>query len=362
MARLDTVIMYVVLFVIRRFLRKMDTKLRNFFRISYLFCIFVIKLLSNPMKKAFLCLYLSFIIYGLCVHAQKPNSVYQAYVEQYASMAVDQMRRHRVPASITLAQGLLESAAGRSTLAIKANNHFGIKTGGGWTGPYVLRDDDKPNERFRKYSSVAESYEDHSLFLLKPRYASLFSYDIKDYASWANGLKACGYATSPTYAQSLIRIIETYRLYEYDGGKLANSSSSTIHTGNKQLDRLIALGDVDFYATHIVSENNKNYYIRILPGDDLYTIANETGVKIKKLRKYNELPDGMNPEVGSILYLQKKRSKADPAFKKHPHIVQSGQSMYAIAQMYGMKLKTLYKLNKLSPDYSPRVGDVLKVY
>lgn len=312
------------------------------------------------MKNRLLLLFATYII-CLCARSQSTNTAYQSYIAKYAAMAQEQMRKHRIPASITLAQGLLESAAGRSTLALKANNHFGIKTGGSWTGPYVLRDDDHPNERFRKYSSVVESYEDHSQFLLKPRYSSLFTYDIKDYRAWAKGLKACGYATSPTYAESLIRIIETYRLYEYDGGKVLAGSSS-MHTGNKQVDKIIAQGDADFFATHLVAENNKNYYIRILPGDDLYTIARETGVKVKKLRKYNELLDGMNPREGSVLYLQKKRSKADPAFKHHPHVVTPGQSLYDIAQMYGMTLKGLYKLNKLAPDYMPQVGDQLRVY
>lgn len=311
------------------------------------------------MKKLLLLVCFAYI-YGLSMRAQKPNSVYQAYIEQYAGMAVDQMKRHAIPASITLAQGLLESAAGKSSLATKANNHFGIKTGGVWNGPYVLKDDDHPNERFRKYNSVSESYEDHSLFLLKPRYASLFTYNIKDYKSWAHGLKACGYATSPTYAESLIRIIETYKLYEYDGGKLL--SGATNNSSNRQIERYMSNGDQNFYSAHPVGQNNKNYYIRVLPGDDLYIISNETGVKVKKLRKYNELLDGMNPQAGSILYLQKKRTRADKAFKHHPHTITAGQSMYEIAQMYGMKLKTLYKLNKLSPDYSPQIGEQLRVY
>ncbi len=310
------------------------------------------------MKKRLFILFAT-AIFSVCVHAQSTNSAYQSYIEKYAKMAVEQMRKHRIPASITLAQGLLESGAGRSTLAVKANNHFGIKTGGSWTGPYVLRDDDRPNERFRKYGSVKESYEDHSLFLLKPRYASLFDHSITDYRAWAKGLKACGYATSPTYAESLIRIIETYRLYEYDGSK---GGGSDVHTGNRQMDKIIAAGDANFFATHSLAENNKNYYIRILPGDDLYTIANETGIKIKKLRKYNEIPDGVNPRVGSVLYLKKKRSKADSAFKHHPHIVTEGQSLYDIAQMYGMTLKGLYKLNKLPSDYMPQVGDQLRIY
>lgn len=313
------------------------------------------------MKNRYLLLLFTFLT-ALSASSQTTNSAYWSYIEKYAKMAIEQMHRHKIPASITLAQGLLESGAGRSTLATKANNHFGIKTGGTWTGPYILRDDDHPNERFRKYSSVKESYEDHSLFLLKARYARLFTYDMRDYRAWARGLKACGYATSPTYAESLINIIESYRLYEYDGGRKALADGSDTSTGNRQMDKIISNGDADFFATHPLAENNKNYYIRIQPGDDLYTIANETGIKIKKLRKYNELPDGMNPRVGSVLYLKKKRSKADSAFKHHPHVVTEGQSLYDVAQMYGMTLKGLYKLNKLSADYTPQVGDQLRVY
>ena len=168
------------------------------------------------MKRILLLLFiLHSSLFALHLHSQRPNQAYWEYIEKYRSMAQDQMMRHRIPASITLAQGLLESAAGRSELALKANNHFGIKVGTGWTGPYVIKSDDRPDDRFRKYNNVAESYEDHSQFLLKPRYASLFKLNITDYKGWANGLKQCGYATSPTYAQQLITIIENYGLHQY---------------------------------------------------------------------------------------------------------------------------------------------------
>ncbi len=138
---------------------------------------------------------LFFCLFAVFTKAQ--NSDYQRYIERYASLAVDQMHRHKIPASITLAQGLLESGAGKGDLARRANNHFGIKVGGSWTGPYILKDDDARNEKFRVYGSVKESYEDHSLFLKKPRYASLFNLKMTDYKAWAHGLKRCGYATNP---------------------------------------------------------------------------------------------------------------------------------------------------------------------
>ena len=158
----------------------------------------------------------SLILFAFAAFSTAQNSVYQQYVARYHTMAVDQMKRYGVPASITLAQGLLESNAGRSMLAVKANNHFGIKVGGDWTGPYVVKSDDRPDDRFRKYRSVEESYEDHSLFLRRPRYAALYDLEPTDYVGWARGLKAAGYATNPSYAQLLINIIEQHNLMQYD--------------------------------------------------------------------------------------------------------------------------------------------------
>ena len=156
---------------------------------------------------------------SLPLMAQRTNQAYWTYIDKYKDWAIEQMKNYRIPASITLAQGLLESNAGRSTLATEANNHFGIKCGGSWTGPYVLRNDDAPNEKFRKYRSARESFIDHSVFLQGRRYQGLYSLRITDYRGWARGLKAAGYATSPTYAESLIRIIEMYGLSQFDSGK-----------------------------------------------------------------------------------------------------------------------------------------------
>ena len=148
--------------------------------------------------------------------AETADDRYILYINTYSQMAVDQQAQFGIPASITLAQGLLESAAGRSTLAREGNNHFGIKCHKGWEGKSMLRDDDAPGECFRVYGSAAESYRDHSLFLSRERYRPLFSHDVTDYASWARGLSRCGYATDPNYASRLIAIIERYALYTYD--------------------------------------------------------------------------------------------------------------------------------------------------
>ncbi len=289
-----------------------------------------------------------------------------------------QQEKYRIPASITLAQGLLESGAGRSRLATEANNHFGIKTPGGWTGPYILVDDDRPKERFRKYRSVEESYEDHSLFLKKPRYSRLFTYKITDYKAWAKGLKACGYATSPVYAQSLIRIIEMYSLHQFDTRKPSKQQDiSEPHSAfnargqegriSKAYLRRLAHNKVKakkippFFRTHTVYHNNSNYFIVVQSGDDLAGISSQTGLSIKELLDYNDLDLSYTLTVGDILYMRDKRKKASKETEPL-HVVQPGQSMYDIAQMYGIRLKNLYKLNDLSPrTYEIKVGDTIWV-
>ena len=307
-------------------------------------------------------LFLIFIFHFLIINfavAQAPNQAYWDYIEKYNAMAQDQMRRHKIPASITLAQGLLESGAGRSDLAVRANNHFGIKVGMGWTGPYVVKSDDRPDDRFRKYNSVAESYEDHSLFLEKPRYQRLFDLNITDYKGWAHGLKQCGYATSQTYAQQLINIIEIYGLHQYD----SNNKKYYQAVGNSNgTPSARELAERQFYATHPVYTCNRKNYIIAQAGDNMPTLAMMTGVSKRKLRRYNELPKKYQPKAGDILYLQKKRSHADKSMKGVPHIVQQGESMYDIAQHYGIRLKSLYELNELDPDYVPQPGHMLKVY
>lgn len=304
------------------------------------------------------------------------NRAYWTYIDKYKDLAMEQQQKYKIPASITLAQGLLESGAGRSRLATEANNHFGIKTPGGWTGPYILADDDRPKERFRKYRSVRESYEDHSLFLLKPRYKRLFTYKITDYKAWAHGLKACGYATNPVYAKSLIRIIEAYSLHQFDTRKpdkrIQNDASDMYNAKGEKgklsrtyLKRLyrnkIKTKKIPpFFRTHAVYYCNDNYFIVVQENDDLATISQATGIDIEDILEYNDLTLDYTLTIGDILFLRKKRSKASKEYATTPHIVQPGQSMYDISQMYGIRLKKLYKLNGLSPrKYEIEVGDTI---
>ena len=298
--------------------------------------------------------FLAIILLGitsLLAHAQRTNQAYWTYIDTYKNLAIEQMQKYRIPASITLAQGLLESAAGRSTLATEANNHFGIKCGSSWTGSYVLRNDDAPNERFRKYKSARESYEDHSKFLQGRRYQGLFQLKITDYKGWANGLKAAGYATNPVYAESLIRIIEMYNLMQFDDAKFRKETSSALNRPKN-----------DFFEKHTVLRNNKNYFIIVEIGDNMATISRQTGVSLRKLYKYNELTRDYVPTQGDIIYLQKKQKHASREYRRYPiHIVEYNQSMWDIAQLYGIRLKYLYKLNQIDTDYVPQVGDILRI-
>lgn len=303
------------------------------------------------MKRYFVLSIITFLC--LSLNAQlKWNSRYQAYIDQYKDLAIAEMLKYNIPASITLAQGLLESGAGMSELARNGNNHFGIKCHD-WTGARTYHDDDATNECFRAYRDVYESYEDHSRFLARqPRYRSLFRLKRTDYKGWAKGLKKCGYATSPTYAKQLIGIIELYKLHKYDKAKKYDKFMVE-RSSVKDVAPSINLHPIHIY--------NKNYYLNVRQGDTFRSIAREVGISYKKLAKYNERDKNDRLIPGEIIYLKKKQKKADKAYKNRPHRVKAGESMYSIAQYYGIRLESLYKMNDLSPDYSIQVGDLLRV-
>lgn len=282
------------------------------------------------------------------------NSVYQEYIDQYKDLAIEEMLRYNIPASITLAQGIFESGAGRSELSVKGNNHFGIKCHG-WAGRSVYHDDDARNECFRAYDNVLQSYEDHSKFLrYNVRYNSLFTLQRTDYRGWAQGLKACGYATNPRYADKLIELIELYKLYELDKATSYDKFMAKRGGYDKPVSQGMSLHPIKIY--------NKNYYIIARAGDTFKGIGEEIDISYRKIAKYNERDKHDVLHAGEIIYLKKKQKKADKAYKNRPHIVKAGESMYSIAQRYGIRLKSLYKKNHLSPDYQARVGDTLRVY
>lgn len=276
------------------------------------------------------------------IQAQTRNKQYEAYIKQYRDLAVEEMKKYHIPASITLAQGLLESGAGQSALAKKSNNHFGIKCGNDWDGKSVRYDDDARNECFRAYKHPKQSYEDHSKFLAgRPRYASLFKLKITDYKGWARGLKKAGYATNPRYAEQLIGIIELYDLHKYDtkGGLKWMKENPNPHQ--------------PYIANGLV-------YIVVRSGDTWKSISREFDISRKKLRKYNDLFKGYPLQVGDIIYLEKKNRKAGKEYVSHT--VRAGESMHGISQKYGIRLKKLYKMNKMSAeDPAPKVGTLLRL-
>jgi len=276
------------------------------------------------------------------------------YIAQYSPIAIKHRDKYKIPASITLAQGILESGAGRGDLAKTANNHFGIKCRSDWTGDRVYRQDDNPNDCFRKYESVEDSYEDHARFLLQnSRYAVLFTYDIKDYESWAKGLQTCGYATDKGYANKLISIIENYELYEYDKKapqqyvppkEVAKEEKQQQTTPTPALSRNV------YKAYDLL-------YVIAVENDSFKRIADDLGFKEKDLANYNDAPEDFPLNAGDIVYLEKKKDKADKPYLRH--VVKIGESMYIISQEYGIQVKSLYKMNKKDADYIPIEGDIV---
>ena len=267
------------------------------------------------------------------------------YVNKYKEDAIREMHRSGVPASITLAQGILESGRGGSDLARKARNHFGIKCHTGWEGPSFIQDDDTKNECFRKYKTVLESYRDHSEFLSgRSRYASLFELNPKDYKAWAKGLKKAGYATDPKYPVRLIDIIEKNELYQYDNVRLAEvEKKKPVAKPKPQI-----VSKPTTTSDPAVTMNGRKVKVRNRiksivadKGDTPLKIANNFDMNLWQIYKYNDLKKGDTFKTGQIVYLQPKRNRGT----KEYHVVQKGDDLHSISQTYGVKLAKLQKLN-----------------
>jgi len=271
------------------------------------------------------------------------------YIVKYQDIAIEEMKRTGIPASITMSQALLESNDGNSMLAKTANNHFGIKCHN-WNGPSVKHNDDRRKECFRKYSSPLESYKDHSDFLVKgSRYRSLFMLKSTDYKNWAKGLKKAGYATNRHYADMLIKIIEDNKLYLLDQN-IAISNNKKANTVNNKSTKVEQSEnwEIDIYNNRKIQFNNRIKFVYAKDGDKFYDLAKEIGVMEWQLYKYNELPKESTLAEGQIIYIQPKRNKAE--YGKKLHIVKAGETMYSISQLYGIKLKKLYKKNSHIPE------------
>lgn len=294
----------------------------------------------------------------------------QDYIYTYKDLAMNEMKRTGIPASITLAQGMIESDFGRSRLAVEANNHFGIKCHDDWAGPTIRHHDDKRNECFRKYKRPEESYYDHSDFLKSgSRYTFLFDLDVTDYKGWARGLKKAGYATNPDYANMLIRNIEDNNLMALDRGTIAYKQDR--ETLSKD-DKIVKSPESDNTKTPVgvnngsgavaarvsrIMENNRIQYIIVKEGETRERIEKEFQLLKWELAKYNDLDEDFVPVPGQLLYLQPKREKADPG--KEFYTVAEGDTMYLVAQKFGIKIKSLYEMNRLEFGNEPEPGKKL---
>lgn len=302
--------------------------------------------LRKPVQMIFVLL---FIIQTVTAFSQT-DSAHWNYIHQYSQDAISEMYFSKIPASITMAQALHESRYGTSELAVKANNHFGIKCQSEWTGKRYTYQDDDNNTCFRHYDSVDESYRDHSLFLMKrPRYATLFQLDPADYAGWAHGLKAAGYATNPRYAFILIKLIEDYRLFMLDGMQPVVEPMNSIadHPLPNRIPEAVASEPKVFHRNRI------DFIVAGL-GDNIKKLTAELEMLNWELRRYNEIPRDQDIRPGQVVYLQPKRRKAESGYTFHT--AEKGETMYSIAQMYGIKTRWLYKRNNMKMGTEPEPG------
>lgn len=275
------------------------------------------------------------------------------YIKKYRTLAIQEMERTGIPASITLAQGLLESGNGNSTLARKANNHFGIKCHD-WVGPSINLDDDEKDECFRKYKDPYQSYKDHSKFLTtRSRYAFLFKYKSDDYKRWAHGLKKAGYATNPKYAKLLIKIIEEEGLHRYDR-KGAGDDFIVENVNPTDIDDSEGDVAIDPFGARL-EVTNGIHYIVVQKGDTFYSIEKNLGVSRRKLLRYNDLPRRYILQIDQRLYLHRKKLKATKGYNFHR--VQEGESLYSISQLYGVRLRKLRKYNGVKKGYKVYPGE-----
>ncbi|MCX6245802.1 MAG: glucosaminidase domain-containing protein [Bacteroidetes bacterium] len=285
----------------------------------------------------------------------------KAYISKYSDIAVKEMMAYRIPASITLAQGIYESNAGRSNLATEANNHFGIKCHKEWTGKTFIQDDETKNECFRKYDNPEESFRDHSYFLAqRDRYKPLFNLEINDYIGWARGLKECGYATNPSYAEKLIKTIEDYQLNQFDVADFSIAFNDSAALSRDTVNhKAVPLSKYETFAEgpgkRMVYINNGLQFIISDKKDNIKIISKAFGVSERKIRKFNDMKPGAPLLPGQMVYLEEKKRKGAAAY----HVVRTGETMYTISQSCGIQLERLYSLNDLKPGQTIKPGKKL---
>ncbi|MBR4467912.1 MAG: glucosaminidase domain-containing protein [Bacteroidales bacterium] len=319
------------------------------------------------MKKVLLL----FALLPLSLFAQRITP--EEYIQTYKDIAIREMKTHKIPASITLAQGLLESGAGNSALAREAKNHFGIKCHKGWEGDTYYMDDDEKNECFRKYKSPEESFKDHSEFLCgRSRYAALFDLDITDYEGWAKGLKAAGYATNPKYAQLLIDRINLYELTQYDQIALGLLKESEVEPVDPEVveeyfELAYAPEDKSVFPLadmtpegRFIYENNKVRFVFAKEGETPEKLAEAFGIKFKRFCEYNCLkhPEEVIFHSGDVVYLSKLRNRN---WKAKPYTVQEGETLRDVALRFAVKPKMIQTLNGINEGERLYKGQVIRL-
>lgn len=298
-----------------------------------------------------------FMYLGNHAIAQQSQAVLD-YINTYKQLAIEEMQRTGVPASIKLAQGIHETEAGRSELVLKSNNHFGIKCKTGWSGDKVYHDDDADGECFRKYTSPVDSYRDHSDFLKAgQRYAFLFALDPTDYKGWAYGLKKAGYATNIKYSQILVKLIETYDLQQYTLIALGKIPASGDLAGGKVpaiKNEAVLVAPVMNYPDGVFHINDTRV-VFVKGGTSLLSVANQYNLSLARLLDFNDMASGEGDILNEdqLIYLQRKRRTGANLF----HHVQPEESLYDIAQSEGIRYEAILELNQLKPGMEPAVGE-----
>lgn len=316
-----------------------------------------------PMRRIVILL-LCMVCAASAAHAPRTErSPQEIYIEQYSSLAVEEMYRSGIPASITLAQGLLESGYGRSELARKSNNHFGIKCHNNWEGKKVYHDDDEKGECFRKYARPEDSYRDHSDFLrYRARYRFLFDYPVTDYKSWAYGLKKAGYATDPAYPSKLIKLIEDYELHQFDRKKSEKKKELPVSPAVIERVRPLSADKKEEFSFSISREmysQNGVPFVYASEGETYASIASSNRLFLAEILRFNDAAKTDELTPGTVVYLQSKKKQAAKGLDKH--VIEEGETMREIAQKYAVRLARLYKINGLDETYVPKEGDIIKL-
>ena len=304
----------------------------------------------------------------------KERQTREEYVERYKAIAIAHMEHYGIPASITMAQGILESDSGNSLLSTSSNNHFGIKCKKSWKGDRVFHDDDAKGECFRAYPSVEASYQDHADFLdQSPRYDSLFAYPSDDYRNWARGLKACGYATAPDYAERLVKIIESMKLYLLDkenGSKIYTAAKRAAANTEGWFESSTALPDeqinpnafrvtVNSHKGYGVYRTNHTFYVVAKEGDTYQKIGEVFDISTRTLEKFNDVAKGAALNKGDIVYIERKKTQWLGNVMQHKVVRE--ENLYSLSQSYGIRKRSLIKLNRLREGDEVKKGDIIRL-